>query len=136
MRPLGDCVIEFPYESKLALKTEPKIWPCTVVSADKVSSTVCRLVIAPQDGPQDIVATFMGAHEEPVEFAGEADALDGVGFYRTGHFPDTQTRMAFYERHAFTLAQRARWMHELAFHEGGRRYAQATAFFRFGQEGV
>ena len=34
-----------------------------------------------------------------------------------------------------TLAQRARWMHELAFHEGGRRYAQATAFFRFGQEG-
>ena len=34
-----------------------------------------------------------------------------------------------------TLAQRARWMHDLAFHEGGRRYAQATAFFRFGQEG-
>ncbi|HEX6865058.1 MAG TPA: asparagine synthase C-terminal domain-containing protein, partial [Thermoanaerobaculia bacterium] len=34
-----------------------------------------------------------------------------------------------------TLAQRARWMHELAYHEGGRRYAQATAFFRFGQEG-
>ncbi|HWN45628.1 MAG TPA: asparagine synthase (glutamine-hydrolyzing), partial [Thermoanaerobaculia bacterium] len=34
-----------------------------------------------------------------------------------------------------TLAQRARWIHELAFHEGGRRYAQATAFFRFGQEG-
>ena len=34
-----------------------------------------------------------------------------------------------------TLAQRARWMHELAFHKGGRRYAQATAFFRFGQEG-
>jgi asparagine synthase (glutamine-hydrolysing) len=34
-----------------------------------------------------------------------------------------------------TVAQRARWVHELAFHEGGRRYAQATAFFRFGQEG-
>lgn len=34
-----------------------------------------------------------------------------------------------------TVAQRARWLHELAFHEGGRRYAQATAFFRFGQEG-
>jgi asparagine synthase (glutamine-hydrolysing) len=34
-----------------------------------------------------------------------------------------------------TLTQRARWMHDLSFHEGGRRYAQATAFFRFGQEG-
>ena len=34
-----------------------------------------------------------------------------------------------------TLAQKARWVHELSFHEGGRRYAQATAFFRFGQEG-
>jgi asparagine synthase (glutamine-hydrolysing) len=34
-----------------------------------------------------------------------------------------------------TLTQKARWMHELSFHEGGRRYAQATAFFRFGQEG-
>jgi asparagine synthase (glutamine-hydrolysing) len=33
------------------------------------------------------------------------------------------------------LTQQARWVHELSFHEGGRRYAQATAFFRFGQEG-
>ncbi len=31
--------------------------------------------------------------------------------------------------------QRARWVHELSFHKGGRRYAQATAFFRFGQDG-
>jgi asparagine synthase (glutamine-hydrolysing) len=34
-----------------------------------------------------------------------------------------------------TMVQKARWVHELSFHEGGRRYAQATAFFRFGQEG-
>ena len=34
-----------------------------------------------------------------------------------------------------TVAQKARWVHDLSFHEGGRRYAQATAFFRFGQEG-
>ena len=33
------------------------------------------------------------------------------------------------------LTQKARWLHDLSFHEGGRRYAQATAFFRFGQEG-
>ncbi|HSK76771.1 MAG TPA: asparagine synthase (glutamine-hydrolyzing) [Thermoanaerobaculia bacterium] len=33
------------------------------------------------------------------------------------------------------VAQKARWVHDLSFHEGGRRYAQATAFFRFGQQG-
>jgi asparagine synthase (glutamine-hydrolysing) len=33
------------------------------------------------------------------------------------------------------LTQQARWVHELSFHEGGRRYAQATAFFRFGEKG-
>lgn len=37
----------------------------------------------------------------------EAERLDGDGFYRRGLFPDTQTRMRFYERHAFTLARRA-----------------------------
>jgi asparagine synthase (glutamine-hydrolysing) len=33
------------------------------------------------------------------------------------------------------LTQKIRWVHDLSFHQGGRRYAQATAFFRFGQEG-
>ncbi|HEX6903288.1 MAG TPA: asparagine synthase (glutamine-hydrolyzing) [Thermoanaerobaculia bacterium] len=33
------------------------------------------------------------------------------------------------------LTQKARWVHDLSFHHGGRRYAQATAFFRFGHEG-
>jgi len=33
------------------------------------------------------------------------------------------------------LTQKARWVHDLSFYEGGRRYAQATAFFRFGEEG-
>lgn len=31
--------------------------------------------------------------------------------------------------------QKARWVHELSFQQGGRRYAQATAFFRFGSQG-
>jgi asparagine synthase (glutamine-hydrolysing) len=30
------------------------------------------------------------------------------------------------------LTQKARWVHELSFHEAGRRYAEATVFFRFG----
>ena len=33
-----------------------------------------------------------------------------------------------------TLVQKARWLHDLSFHEGGRRYAEATLFFRFGRE--
>jgi len=33
------------------------------------------------------------------------------------------------------LTQKLRWIHRLSFHEGGRRYAEATAFFRFGAEG-
>ena len=34
-----------------------------------------------------------------------------------------------------TFSQKARWLHELSFHEGGRRYAEATLFFRFGSDG-
>lgn len=33
------------------------------------------------------------------------------------------------------FTQKARWLHDLSFHTGGRRYAEATAFFRFGAEG-
>jgi asparagine synthase (glutamine-hydrolysing) len=34
-----------------------------------------------------------------------------------------------------TFTQKVRWMHNLSFHEGARRYAEATLFFRFGGEG-
>jgi len=34
-----------------------------------------------------------------------------------------------------TRVQKARWLHDLSFHRGGRRYAEATAFFRFGEGG-
>ena len=34
-----------------------------------------------------------------------------------------------------TFPQKARWLHELSFHEGGRRYAEATTFFRHGHRG-
>jgi asparagine synthase (glutamine-hydrolysing) len=34
-----------------------------------------------------------------------------------------------------SLTQRARWLHQLSFDAGGRRFAQATAFFRFGAAG-
>ena len=34
-----------------------------------------------------------------------------------------------------SLTQRARWLHELSFERDGRRFARATAFFRFGAAG-
>ena len=34
-----------------------------------------------------------------------------------------------------SLTQQARWVHQLSFSEGGRRFALATAFFRFGGAG-
>jgi alpha-pyrone synthase len=37
----------------------------------------------------------------------DEDKLDVEGFYTEGDFPSTAQRMAFYERHAFRLAQRA-----------------------------
>jgi asparagine synthase (glutamine-hydrolysing) len=33
-----------------------------------------------------------------------------------------------------TLAHKARWVHRLSFHDGARRYAEATLFFRFGPD--
>ncbi len=37
----------------------------------------------------------------------QADRFDADDFYRPGNFPDTKTRMRFYEKHAFHLARMA-----------------------------
>jgi len=44
--------------------------------------------------------SFLKPGTEPLDF-------DADGFYRRGAFPDTHTRMRFYEQHALTLAVRA-----------------------------
>ncbi|NKB22488.1 MAG: 2Fe-2S iron-sulfur cluster binding domain-containing protein [Alphaproteobacteria bacterium] len=43
MHVRSDCVIELPYESRLAMKSEPQSWACKVVAVESVSSTVQRL---------------------------------------------------------------------------------------------
>ncbi len=45
----SDCVIEFPYESSLALKGEPETRPGRVSEIEHVSSAVIRLVVAFDD---------------------------------------------------------------------------------------
>ena len=49
MHVKSDCVVEFPYDSKLAFKEGPKSWACSVIAVDMVSSTVARLEIGPTD---------------------------------------------------------------------------------------
>ena len=45
--------------------------------------------------------SFLNPHPDATGFDTTA------GFYRSGAFPDTETRMRFYKRYAFTLAKRA-----------------------------
>ena len=47
MRLKSDCVIELPYESRIALKSEPQIQKTEVTEITMISSTVSRLVLAP-----------------------------------------------------------------------------------------
>ena len=43
MHAQSDCIIEFPYESRLAIKAEAKSWTCQVACLETVSATVKRL---------------------------------------------------------------------------------------------
>ena len=43
MHVKSDCVVEYPYESRLSVKAEPGTWETTVAAVEKVSSTVVRL---------------------------------------------------------------------------------------------
>ena len=54
MHVTSDCVIEFPYESNLALKSKPDVRMATVVAADMVSSTVSQLVVKPNSDQEPI----------------------------------------------------------------------------------
>ena len=76
--------------SKIALRTEPKSWPCKVASVDMVSSTVCRLVLEPEGGPQQ-VGFLPGQYvhlsvpdtdqQRDYSFAGPPHANDRFTFY-------------------------------------------------------
>jgi NAD(P)H-flavin reductase/ferredoxin len=47
----SDCVIEFPYESKLALRTPVETRPGKVAAVDEVAKSVVRLVVEPEGAP-------------------------------------------------------------------------------------
>ena len=54
MHVKSDCVIEFPYESKLALKSAPEVRKAKVAEVGMISSTVARLVVEPAPGSPPI----------------------------------------------------------------------------------
>jgi len=54
MVPRSDCVIEFPYESKVILKTAPETRAGRVVAVETVANHVVKLVIAPIDREKPI----------------------------------------------------------------------------------
>ncbi|MGB0629879.1 MAG: FAD-binding oxidoreductase [Alphaproteobacteria bacterium] len=47
MHVTSDCVIEFPYESRIALKSKPDSRQATVTEVELISSTVAKLVVEP-----------------------------------------------------------------------------------------
>jgi benzoate/toluate 1,2-dioxygenase reductase subunit len=48
MHPTSDCVIEFPYESSLALRTEPETVAGRVAEVETIADSVVRLVVEPE----------------------------------------------------------------------------------------
>jgi benzoate/toluate 1,2-dioxygenase reductase subunit len=91
MHARSDCIIEFPYEARIALRTEPQSWACRVAAVEQVSSTVVRLDITREDGAdappafmpgQYVHLTVPGTHENrSYSFANPPHVTDRCSFY-------------------------------------------------------
>ena len=62
MHARSDCVLEFPYEAGIALRTEPQSWDCRVATVEKISSTVVRLDITAEESEQGPPAFLPGQY--------------------------------------------------------------------------
>ena len=91
MHVRSDCVIEFPYESKIALRTEPQSWACQVAAVEKISSTVVRLQITAVENEQEPPKFLPGQYvhlsvpgtseRRSYSFANPPHVTDGYSFY-------------------------------------------------------
>ena len=61
MHVTSDCVIEFSYESRIALKSKPDTRSATVTQVDMISSTVAKLVVEP-DADADPISFIPGQY--------------------------------------------------------------------------
>lgn len=91
MHVRSDCIIEFPYEAGIALRSEPQSWACKVAAVEKVSSTVVRLDISVEDTEQALPAfmpgqyvhlSIPGTHEQrSYSFANAPQVIGRYSFY-------------------------------------------------------
>jgi len=66
----------------------------------------------------------------------DATGFDADNFYRRGAFPDTETRMRFYERHAFSLAKSALDQLDFASHKDSITHLILTTCTGFYAPGI
>ena len=88
MHATSDCVIEFPYDSDIAMKTGPETRQAVVTDVDQVSSAVVRLVVEPEGDP---IAFLPGQYvhlgvpgtsdQRSYSFANPPHAADRLTFY-------------------------------------------------------
>lgn len=90
MHAKSDCVIEFPYESKLALKTAPETRPAKVAAVAQIADGVVRLDVEPAE-PEKPLAFLPGQYVHL--------AVPGSGAQRSYSFanaPGDTRRLVFY----------------------------------------
>ena len=91
MHARSDCVLEFPYEAGIALRSEPQSWECRVAAVEKISSTVARLDITAEHSEQGPPAYLPGqyvhlsvpgtAERRSYSFANPPHVTDSYSFY-------------------------------------------------------
>jgi NAD(P)H-flavin reductase len=91
MHARSDCVLEFPYEAGIALRSEPHSWDCRVAAVEKISATVARLDITADHGDQGPPAFLPGQYvhlgvpgtteRRSYSFASPPHVTDGYSFY-------------------------------------------------------
>lgn len=113
MHVTSDCVIEFPYESGLAMKAGPETRPGVVEAVERVSSGVVRLVVVPAG---DEPLTFLPGQYVHLGVPGTAEQRS----YSFANPPHVSDRFTFYvkvlERGVMSeyVAERARPGDEMA----------------------
>ena len=91
MHVLSDCVIEYPYDSSLALKAPPAARRARVVEIGEAAENVVRLVLAPDDGGAEPLAFMAGQYVHL--------GVPGAGAARSYSFanpPSRTDRLEFY----------------------------------------
>ena len=91
MRAKSDCVIEFPYDSTVAFRTDVKTWACSVQCIEKVSSNVKKLVIS-LDENEESPPVFIPGQYVNISVPGS----DQTRSYSFANAPSSEGTLSFY----------------------------------------